>query len=203
MAIPARVRADVRNRMRDVTLHFSDRKEGRTALEGTDVRFSDVRRERMNCSLDPEKLYRVQDWTRNTVEMEKCIPVQPVREAKATQKLFTREGIRWTPAVWGLSLLAALLLAVLLIDLAGMGQTGKQIEKLNRKIATVTSANEQLKWELSLSDSDMSVLTEAVKLNLVSSGSNIIKLYAPTDATLSLTANDGVSGDNLAMITGD
>ncbi len=81
-----------------------------------------------------------------------------------------------------------LCLAILLADLAGMGMGTRTLNKLDSKITAITAKNEQLQAELDYSSGDVSVCTEAVKLNLISgNGARMIRLTAPTDANLTIT----------------
>ena len=63
------------------------------------------------------------------------------------------------------------------------------ITKLNSKIHTVESRNEDLKLELEMSTDSATVCTEAVRMDLISSnGAQTIRLTAPQDARITLSS---------------
>ncbi len=139
-----------------------------------------LHRQRMTCSDSVQSYTNTQDWT-NGMGISPSGRFRVIEESKPKQKLFSRDGIRWD-AAW-ISLVAAIVLctAVLLADVAGMGLGSRTIGRLNSKIADMHRRNDDLKKDLELSSGDVSVCTEAVKLNLISgNGAQTIVLTAPT-----------------------
>jgi hypothetical protein len=90
-----------------------------------------------------------------------------------------------------------LLGAILLADVAGIGRSARTITKLNNRIEMVGEKNEDMQARLAVSANDISVCTEAVKLNLISSGgAQSIRLSAPANATLMLTSASALQSNN-------
>ena len=114
---------------------------------------------------------------------------QVIEERKPKVRMISGEGIRWSAALTILILVSVILCAILLADLAGMGNSGRMITKLNSKIHTVESRNEDLKLELEMSTDSATVCTEAVRMDLISSnGAQTIRLTAPQDARITLSS---------------
>ena len=110
-----------------------------------------------------------------------------IEEARPKQKWFGAEGIRWDAARFLLILGASLMFAVLLAVLASIGASDLQIQKLQDKISAVEQKNEKLQAELAASTGDISVCTEAIKLNMISSnGARTLTLTAPQGAGMLL-----------------
>ena len=71
--------------------------------------------------------------------------------------------------------------------------------KLESKINAITERNDQMKSELEIKAGDVSVCTEAVKLNLISSrGVQTIQLTAPTEANLTMMTAQNTTGGSVA-----
>ena len=152
---------------------------------GIDRSFNDrqqvnsMHRPRMSCADSMRTFTNTQDWT-NSLGMSPSGRFRVVEEAKPKQKFFSREGIRWDAAWIALAAVAILCAAILLADVAGMGLGTRSIGRLGNKIEDQTRVNEQMKQELALNAGEVSVCTEAVKLNLISgSAAQTIHLTAP------------------------
>ena len=123
-----------------------------------------------------------QDWV-NGVGMSPSGRFQVIEEARPRQKWFAAAGIRWDVARTLLILIAALMIAVLLAEVASIGASNLQIRRIQEKIEAVEQKNEKLQAELELMAGDISVCTEAVKLNMISSnGAKTVTLTAPQNA---------------------
>ena len=81
--------------------------------------------------------------------------------------------------------------------LAGMGLSSRSIRRLDNKIEDMAKRNETLRQELAVNAGDVSVCTEAVKLNLISGyGAQTIQLTAPEGATMTLVDSQETTGGN-------
>jgi len=149
---------------------------------------ADLRRARMSCSESLRSFPQTQDWT-ESMGVSPSGRFRVVEQPRSRETVFSREGIRWDVACAILIVLGVLLAVILLADLAGIGTSIRIIGKLNDKIAAVEARNEQITGLLDASSEDISVLTEAVKYNLVSAGGvRTIRLTAPRNANLTLSA---------------
>ena len=121
-----------------------------------------------------------------------------IEEAKPKQKAFSREGIRWD-AAWAVSAAVIVLCVVILLtDTAGMGISTRSISRLDAKIADQGRRNDLLKQELDISAGDVSVCTEAVKLNLISGyGARTVQLTVPNEIS-----SGAVTADIRGAVTG-
>ena len=138
-----------------------------------------MHRPRMSCADSTRTFTNTQDWT-NSLEMSPSGRFRVVEETKPRQKFFSRSGIRWDAAWVILAAVVILCAAILLADIAGMGLGSRSIGRLGGKIEDQIKVNEQMKQELAVSAGDVSVCTEAVKLNLISgSAAQTIHLTAP------------------------
>ena len=150
---------------------------------------ADLRRSRMSCSDSLRSFPQNQDWT-GGMGVSPSGRFQVVEQPQTRRRIFSREGIRWDAACAMLIVFGALLLVILLMDLAGIGISSRSISILNEKIEGISARNEQIIGQLSASSSDISVLTEAVKYNLVASGGvRTIRLTAPMEANLTLSTS--------------
>jgi len=71
---------------------------------------------------------------------------------------------------------------------AGIGTSSRMINRLNTSIRDLENKNEQVKEEIELNANGASIRTEAVKLNLISSGgAKTIRVTAPVNAQLTLS----------------
>ena len=149
---------------------------------------ADIRRSRMTCSADLPGIRQTQDWT-GGMAMSPSGRFQVIEERKPKARIISGDGIRWNIALTILVLVGVILCVVLLADLAGMGNSGRMIAKLNSKIHTVESKNEDLKLELEMSTDSAAVCTGAVRMDPISSnGAQTVRLTAPQDATITLSS---------------
>lgn len=152
------------------------------------VRQGSLQRERIswNEKTGRDAFRNTQDWV-NGVGVSPSGRFQVIEEARPKQKWFGAEGIRWDAARFLLILGASLMFAVLLAVLASIGASDLQIQKLQDKISAVEQKNEKLQAELAASTGDISVCTEAIKLNMISSnGARTLTLTAPQGAGMLL-----------------
>lgn len=139
-----------------------------------------LHRQRMTCS-GSLQFTNTQDWT-GGMEMSPSGRFRVIEEAKPKQRFLSRDGIRWDVAWIAIAAVIILCIAVLLADLAGMGISSRAISRLDAKIADQGSRNDGLKQELTVSSGDVSVCTEAVKLNLISGyGAATVMLTVPSE----------------------
>ena len=174
-AVSARVRRSVRYS------RFEIRNENR-------VRNGSLQRERITVSdqMQAESFPNVQDWT-GRMGVSPSGRFQVIEDVRPKKKLISREGIRWDFASALLIAVAGLIAALLLAELASIGASSVQIRKLEEKIEAVQKMNEGLQAELAVTAGDISVCTEAVKLNMISSnGAKTILLEAPSEASMLL-----------------
>lgn len=140
-----------------------------------------LHRQRMTCSDSMRSFTNTQDWM-NGMSISPSGRFRVVEEARPKQKTFSQDGIRWNVAWIILFAVIFLCAAVLTADVAGMGLGSRSIGRLNSKIADLTRRNDELKQELEYTSGDVSVCTEAVKLNLISgNGAQTIVLTAPQE----------------------
>ena len=104
--------------------------------------------------------------------------------------VFCAEGFMWKAAWMIIAAISVICVAILLADLAGIGVSSRALGKLDSKSTEMSEKNEQLRAEIAYNAGDISVCTEAVKLNLVSgSGVRTIVLTAPQDANMTISAS--------------
>ena len=145
------------------------------------------RRQRITVAdhLETRTFQNTQDWTGG-------MGISPsgrfrVVEAGRKERIADRKGIRRDWAGRLLALLAAVIAVALLVETAAFGAGQVRIQQLNRSIEAVGVRNDRLREALERSSGDVSVCTEAVKLNLVSSsGVRPIPLTAPSGASMVL-----------------
>ena len=185
--------ARVRNRLHDGMINWQEKQ-----FQSREFRQqqADIHRSRMTCSSSVKPFHQTQDWTGGLTESGR-VPV--IEEAKPRMRLVSSDGIRHDAAVAALIVIAVLLAAFLLADLAGIGTGSRTITKLNSSINDLENKNEKLRAEIDMNTGSASVCTEAVKLNLISSnGATTIRLTAPNDARLLLsTANEAAENADL------
>ena len=171
--------ARVRNKLQDGVINWQERR-----YRNSDFRQqqADIHRSRMTCSASLPSFHQTQDWT-GGLSASNRIPV--IEETKPRQRLISSEGIRWDAALAALIVIGVILAAILVADLASVGMGSRTIQKLHTSIEEQQNKNERKKAEIQLSESNTSVRTEAVKLNLISSnGARTIVLTAPESAQL-------------------
>ncbi len=152
------------------------------------VQKGSLNRERMSCSeqLRSGTYQNTQDWA-SGVGVSPSGRFKVIEEALPKKRLISSEGIRWDLARTLLIVCGGLMLAILLAELASIGASSVQIRKLEEKIEAVQLKNKNLEANLAVSAGDISVCTEAIKLNMISSsGAKTITLTAPQDASMLL-----------------
>ena len=156
-------------------------REGISRRTGERQQVNSLHRQRMTCADSLQSFANTQDWT-NSMGMSPSGRFRVVEDAKPRQRFISREGIRWD-AAWAMLAAVVVLCAVILVaDAAGMGIRSRTISRLDSKIEDLTRRNEELKQELALSAGDVTVCTEAVKLNLISgNGAQTISLTVPQE----------------------
>ena len=155
-------------------------REGFTRHTSERQQVNSLHRQRMTCS-GSLQFTNTQDWT-GGMEMSPSGRFRVIEEAKPKQRFFSRDGIRWDVAWIAIAAVIILCIAVLLADLAGMGISSRAISRLDAKIADQGRRNDGLKQELTVSSGDVSVCTEAVKLNLISGyGAATVMLTVPSE----------------------
>ena len=199
------ISAGAERRFHDAAAVWNESRDRRTGMR---QQHADIRRERMSCSSSVRTFTQTQDWTRN-MEMSPSGRFRVVEDSRERTPVVTRDTIRWDAAVAVIVLLVVLLLGTILADAAGIGISSRNITRLNSKIENISGKNDTLKSQLMSSSGDVSVCTEAVKLNLIASGgATTISLTAPGNATLQFSAaaetqTQEIPGDRLASIMGD
>ena len=179
-------------RLQDAARHVQENISRRT---GERQQITSLHRQRMTCSGSVRSFANTQDWT-NGMSMSPSGRFRVVEEAVPRRKFFSREGIRWDAAWLALAAVAFLCVAVLLADVAGSGLYSRSITRLERKIEDLTAKNEKQQEKLALSSGDVSVCTEAVKLNLISgNGAQTIILTVPQAATAGTAFTEAYSAN--------
>jgi cell division protein FtsL len=164
-------------------------REGFTRHTSERQQVNSLHRQRMTCS-GSLQFTNTQDWT-GGMEMSPSGRFRVIEEAKPKQKFFSKEGVRWDAAWVAIVVLVLLCAAILLADLAGMGIGSRSINRLDLKIADQSKRNDELKQELAASSGDVSVCTEAVKLNLISGyGARTIQLTVPQEMSMGAVTAD-------------
>ena len=128
------------------------------------------RRQRITVAdhLDSPSFRNTQDWT-GGLGISPSGRFRVIEDRRHKERSFTRQGIRRDRARIILIALAALMAVILLVELASIGAGQLRIQKLNSRLTAMEERNEALRAALTLSGGGISVCTEAVKLNLVSS----------------------------------
>ncbi len=158
-----------------------------TEAENTGIRGVSARRARMTDSLNEDRFPNTQDWTVKA-GMSPSGRFQIVEEPRKRIPLISAAGIRWDLARTALMIIGSVMIVVLLVMLAAIGSSSLQIRQLDEKISAVEQYNEELRGKISAESGDISVCTEAVRLNLISSsGARTIQLTAPRGANMMLS----------------
>ena len=171
--------ARVRNKLQDGVINWQERR-----YRNSDFRQqqADIHRSRMTCSASLPSFHQTQDWTGG---IPVCERKPAIEETRPQRKIVSSEGIRWDAALAALIVIGVILAAILVADLASVGMGSRTIQTLHTSIEEQQNKNERKKAEIQLSESNTSVRTEAVKLNLISSnGARTIVLTAPESAQL-------------------
>ena len=170
---------------------------------------NDMRRSRMSCADSLKEPYRKsQDWT-GQMGMSPSGRFQVVEDSRKREPLMTRDGLQWRFG-WALLITMAVILTIILAaDAVSIGWSGRNIERYSSRIAVFAEKNGELTNQLNYSAADISVCTEAVKLNLISAnGATTVRLTAPQGANMTFTAAAGngaghAPGELLASAVGD
>lgn len=174
--------ARIRNRLQDGVIDWQERRFRKTDFRQQQA---DIHRSRMTCSASLPSFHQTQDWT-GSLTASNRIPV--IEETKPKQRLISSEGIRWDAAVAALVIIGVLLVILLAADLTSIGASGRIITKLNTSVRDLEAKNERIQAQIDLAAGSASVCTEAVKLNLISSGgARTIRLTAPVNAQLTVS----------------
>lgn len=183
--IPMRAYRSASRKIEDIRVNAYERHDNHDNSRRT----ADIRRDRMSVSPNfTGSVTQTQDWICG-MNLSQSGRFQVVEEKKQRQRVISRNGIRNDAARVLLALLLAILIIVTLVDLAGIGTCDRRVRKLENKVASVTEKNENLENELLLCTGDVSVCTEAVRLNLVSSGgTRTVKLTVPESANMTLNS---------------
>lgn len=174
-ALPTRIRRTVRH------AQFDWQNDYRT-------READTRRERMTVSrgVAEDPLRKMQDWSVG-MGTSPSGRFQVLEEPRRKTPLISQEGIRFDFAKLLLIAIACLCAVLLLVEAGMIGTSAMQVARLDERIESVARKNETLQEQLAFSSTDISVCTEAVKLNMISSsGATTISLTAPVGANLVL-----------------
>lgn len=161
-----------------------------------------LHRQRMTCSDNLRTFTNTQDWT-GSMGLSPSGRFQVVEKEQSRRRAFTREGVRWDAAWIVIGVVIAICVVILLVDLAGMGMGSRNISRLDSKVEDLARRNEQMRQELELSAGDLTVCTEALKLNLISGyGAPTITLTAPQEMSAGAVTTD-FRGAAVGWTTGD
>ena len=175
--------ARLRDRLQDRVIDWQERRYQKTDFRQQQA---DIHRSRMTCSDSLPSFHQTQDWT-NSLTASNRVPV--IENVRPKQRIISSEGIRWDVAVAVLILVGILFTILLASDVVSIGSGGRTITKLNASIRDLETRNERLQNEIDMTASGTSVCTEAVKLNLISSGgARTIRLTAPVNAQLTFSS---------------
>ncbi len=171
-------------RIQDVAINWQEARYRRNANRQQQA---SLHRERMTCNDTVRFDTQSQDWT-GGMAISPSGRFQVIESAKPKLSVLSGEGIRWDVAWIAIIAVAVLCLAILMADLAGIGMGDRTLNKLDRKITEMTGKNDKLQMEIALRNDDISVCTEAAKMNLISaSGAQTIRLSAPADMKLTIS----------------
>ena len=149
-------------------------------------------RKRMTVSdrVEEKSFRNTQDWT-SGMGISPSGRFQVIEELRPKASLISRQGIRRSAARGILILMTVVLTVILIGEVAALGSGKLAIQRLNTRIASVEEKNEGLRIQLAASGGDISVCTEAVKLNMISStGARAIQLTAPLGASMTLIEHE-------------
>ncbi len=185
-------------RVQDVTRQI---REGFDRRTGERQQVNSLHRQRMTCSDTVRSYTNTQDWTAG-MSMSPSGRMRAVEQVKQKRKAFSKDGIRWNVAWIMLAGVIFLCMAILLADIAGMGIGSRSVGRLQNKISDQTRRNAKLQEELDYCAGDVSVCTEAVKLNLISGyGAQTISLTVPQELSSGAVTAEVRTG-NAGWITG-
>ena len=158
------------------------------ARTGPAVSSVPLRRQRMTESarLSAPSFQNTQDWT-GGMGISPSGRFQVIEEPLRKQPLFSRDGVRMDLAGALLWLMAVGMAVILLVLFASVGAGSLRIRRLESRIESAQNIGDNLRRQLNDSSGDISVVTKAVELNLISSeGAPTIRLTAPKGATMTL-----------------
>ncbi len=188
----------VGNRVRRSVRFAGLSETGGTGVQGVSSRRARMSEERLSSARFPN----TQDWA-GGVGVSPSGRFRVVEEPRKRTPLISAEGIRWDFARLLLTIAGAVMITVLLVMLASVGASSANIRQLDRKVSAVEKYNEELQGQVASHSGDISVCTEAVRLNLISSGgAQTIRLTAPEGAGLVLSGQDAAaenSGGNTGL----
>lgn len=196
-SIPACAR--IMRRMQNVPQFFRENRDEKLASKEQDT---DSRRQRMTFSNGIEL---DQNWMMANTRTRRMVQVEAVEVHRKKESIFNKDGIRFNVGTGIIIGLACVLVTVLLVDLGGIGYTNRQIARTETKIENYRRDSERTETQLADKKGDSQLINQAVQLNMVSSGSNVIVLHAPTDANMTFGTEQTarVDSENLAVIQGD
>ncbi len=172
----------------DTRVRRSARYAAMPESRSTGIQGVSARRARMTERLNEERFPNTQDWAFKA-GVSPSGRFQVVEEPRKRKKIISPEGIRWDVARVIFLVLGAVMVVVMLVMLASIGKSSSVIHVLDEKISAVEAYNEALSGEVAAQTGDISVCTEAVRLNLISSGgARTIQLTAPEGASLMLNS---------------
>lgn len=172
------------NRIQDAAINWQ---EARYRRNEDRQQQASLHRQRMTCADTLRFDTQSQDWT-GGMGISPSGRFQVIESAKPKKAIISSEGIRWNVAWAVIAAVLVLCLGILLGDMAGIGIGNRNLNKLDRKIAEIAGKNEKIEAELAMRDDDISVCTEAIKLDLVSAnGAQTIRLTAPAEARLTVS----------------
>ena len=195
MAIPV----GMKRRLQNIPQFFRENRDERLAEKRQEA---DSRRERMTVS---DRIDMNRDWTGRSTRTGNMIRVEAVRVHRKREPIFTADGIRTRVGYGIVIVMLCVLVTVLLVDLGGIGYTNRQIQRAENKIENFQRDSERTAGQLAEVKGNTQLISQAVQLNMVSSGSGVIVLRAPTNANLSFEAEQNVTvgSESLALIQGD
>ncbi len=161
------------------------------------VQEANMRRERITVSdrLKEERFQQARH-TEGAVDRSPSGRIQVLSDKRPKMKLISAEGIRNDLARLIFMALGGLMAVILLVQFAAIGTSMNDIRKLDQKISAVEDKNAELQTQLEQATGDISIRTEAVKLNLISSyGAKTIILTAPEAARMVLVSENEASGE--------
>lgn len=189
----------MRHRLQNIPQFFREKKDEKLASKAQEA---DTRRVRMT---EADSLEKINDWTGRNTRTSNMVRVEAVRVHRRREPVFNTSGVN-KKVGYGIVLgLICILMVVLLVELGGIGYTNRQIKRIESRIDNYRRDSERTEAELAEEKGDTNLISQAVGLNMVSSGSNVIVLRAPENANLTFDMGEvaQVSSESLAVIQGD
>lgn len=190
---------NMKHRLQNIPQYFREKKDEKLAEK---EQGADIKRVRMT---EADSLGSSFEWSGKNTRTSSMVRVEAVRVHRKRQPIITAEGINKKAGYGIVAVLAFVLIVVLLVDLGGIGYTNRQIKRTENRIETFRRDSEKTETQLADQKGDSKLISQAVGLNMVSAGSNVIVLHAPENANLTFDMNEAaqVSSENLAVIQGD